>query len=68
VVMAPKAKNVTGFKQSRKGETFGEAKYMGDEYVNEVRLQSQFPIIYRTVMELGLKFIFENPGDCNLTL
>ncbi|KAH0644731.1 hypothetical protein KY284_032615 [Solanum tuberosum] len=45
-----------------------EAKYMGDEFVNEVRLQSQFPDIYQTVNELGLRFIFENLGDCNLTL
>ncbi|KAG5571933.1 hypothetical protein H5410_061699 [Solanum commersonii] len=43
-------------------------KYMGDEIVNKVRLQSQFPIIYQTVIELGLRFIFDNPGDCNLTL
>ncbi|KAH0758007.1 hypothetical protein KY290_021500 [Solanum tuberosum] len=45
-----------------------EAKYIGDEFVNEVRLQSQFPVIYQTVIELGLRFIFDNPGDCNLTL
>ncbi|KAH0761116.1 hypothetical protein KY290_017189 [Solanum tuberosum] len=45
-----------------------EAKYMGDEFVNEVRLQSQFPDIYQTVNDLGLRFIFENLGDCNLTL
>ncbi|KAH0679034.1 hypothetical protein KY284_020119 [Solanum tuberosum] len=45
-----------------------EAKYIGDEFVNEVRLQSQFPDIYQTVNDLGLRFIFENPGDCNLTL
>ncbi|KAH0679319.1 hypothetical protein KY284_020404 [Solanum tuberosum] len=41
---------------------------MGDEFVNEVRLQSQYPDIHRTVDELGLRFIFDNPGDCNLTL
>uniref|UniRef100_M1DJB3 Putative plant transposon protein domain-containing protein n=1 Tax=Solanum tuberosum TaxID=4113 RepID=M1DJB3_SOLTU len=41
---------------------------MGDEFLNKVRLQSQFPIIYRTVMELGLRFVFENSSDCNLTL
>ncbi|KAG5581986.1 hypothetical protein H5410_052613, partial [Solanum commersonii] len=45
-----------------------EAKYMGDEFVNEVRLQSQFPDINRVVHKLGLRFIFDNPGDCNLTL
>uniref|UniRef100_M1D8Y2 Putative plant transposon protein domain-containing protein n=1 Tax=Solanum tuberosum TaxID=4113 RepID=M1D8Y2_SOLTU len=45
-----------------------EAKYMGDEFVNEVRLQSQFPVIYQTVLDLGLSFIFDNPGDCNLML
>ncbi|KAH0709561.1 hypothetical protein KY284_010988 [Solanum tuberosum] len=93
--MAPKAKNVAGSKQSRKGEASGsrnrepvqkfgkkaverygwtwfdcqrEAKYMGDEYVDEVRLQSQFPVIYRIVVELGLRFIFYHPGDCNLSL
>ncbi|KAH0712076.1 hypothetical protein KY289_008035 [Solanum tuberosum] len=82
--MAPKAKNVAGSKRNRKGETFGsssawepiqkfgkkvvqrygwewfacqqEAKYMGNEFVNE------------TVIELGLRFIFDNSGDCNLTL
>uniref|UniRef100_M1DXM9 Putative plant transposon protein domain-containing protein n=1 Tax=Solanum tuberosum TaxID=4113 RepID=M1DXM9_SOLTU len=43
-------------------------KYMGDEYVDEVRLQSQFPGIYRTVVLLGLRFIFNHPGDCNLSL
>ncbi|KAH0737847.1 hypothetical protein KY290_036552 [Solanum tuberosum] len=32
-----------------------EAKYIGDEFVNEVRLQSQFPVIYQTVIELGLR-------------
>ncbi|KAG5612368.1 hypothetical protein H5410_023649, partial [Solanum commersonii] len=41
---------------------------MGEEFVNEVRLQSQFPDIYRIVHELGLRFIFANLGDCNLTL
>uniref|UniRef100_M1D9F4 Putative plant transposon protein domain-containing protein n=1 Tax=Solanum tuberosum TaxID=4113 RepID=M1D9F4_SOLTU len=45
-----------------------EPKYMGDEYVHEVRLNSQFPVIYRTVLELGLRFIFYHPGDCNLSL
>ncbi|KAG5611166.1 hypothetical protein H5410_022447 [Solanum commersonii] len=45
-----------------------EAKYLGDEYVNEVRLQTQFPIIYNTVNALGLRFMFEDQGDCNLTL
>ncbi|KAG5581212.1 hypothetical protein H5410_051839 [Solanum commersonii] len=45
-----------------------EAKYMGEEFMNEVRLQSQFPAIYHTVIQLGLRFIFHNPGDCNLTL
>uniref|UniRef100_M1DJE3 Putative plant transposon protein domain-containing protein n=1 Tax=Solanum tuberosum TaxID=4113 RepID=M1DJE3_SOLTU len=45
-----------------------EAKYLGDEYVNEVRLQTQFPVIYNTINALGLRFMFENPGDCNLTL
>ncbi|KAG5594233.1 hypothetical protein H5410_035465 [Solanum commersonii] len=78
--MAPKATNVAGSKRNRKDEAFGsssgreqfacqqEAKYMGDEFVNEVRLQSQFPAIYQTINELGLRFIFENLGDCNLTL
>ncbi|KAG5580086.1 hypothetical protein H5410_050713 [Solanum commersonii] len=41
---------------------------MGDEFVNEVWLQSQFLDIFQTFNELGLRFIFENPGDCNLTL
>uniref|UniRef100_M1DFB8 Putative plant transposon protein domain-containing protein n=1 Tax=Solanum tuberosum TaxID=4113 RepID=M1DFB8_SOLTU len=41
---------------------------MGDEYVDSVRLQYQFPDIYRTVVELGLRFIFDHPGDCNLSL
>ncbi|KAH0712066.1 hypothetical protein KY289_008025 [Solanum tuberosum] len=45
-----------------------EPKYMGDKYVHEVRLQSQFPIIYRTMVELGLRFIFDHRGDCNLSL
>uniref|UniRef100_M1DNL5 Putative plant transposon protein domain-containing protein n=1 Tax=Solanum tuberosum TaxID=4113 RepID=M1DNL5_SOLTU len=45
-----------------------EPKYMGDEYVDEVRLQSQFPAIYMTIVELELEFIFAHPGDCNLTL
>uniref|UniRef100_M1DRI3 Putative plant transposon protein domain-containing protein n=1 Tax=Solanum tuberosum TaxID=4113 RepID=M1DRI3_SOLTU len=45
-----------------------EAKYMGDEYVDSVRLQCQFPDIYRIVVELGLRFIFYHPGDCNLSL
>uniref|UniRef100_M1E149 Putative plant transposon protein domain-containing protein n=1 Tax=Solanum tuberosum TaxID=4113 RepID=M1E149_SOLTU len=49
-------------------ESQREVKYMGDEFVNEVRLQSQFPNIYRTVHELGLRFIFDNRGDFNLTL
>uniref|UniRef100_M1DTF3 Putative plant transposon protein domain-containing protein n=1 Tax=Solanum tuberosum TaxID=4113 RepID=M1DTF3_SOLTU len=43
-------------------------KYMGDEYVHEVRLLSQFPVIYRTVLELGLRFIFDHLRDCNLPL
>uniref|UniRef100_M1DBM0 Putative plant transposon protein domain-containing protein n=1 Tax=Solanum tuberosum TaxID=4113 RepID=M1DBM0_SOLTU len=41
---------------------------MGDEFMNEVRLQSEFPVIYHTVIGLGLRFIFDNPGDCNLML
>ncbi|KAH0708909.1 hypothetical protein KY290_010426 [Solanum tuberosum] len=45
-----------------------EPKYIGNEYVNEVRLQSQFLVIYRIVLELGLRFIFDHPGDCNLSL
>ncbi|KAG5592452.1 hypothetical protein H5410_042966 [Solanum commersonii] len=45
-----------------------EAKYMGDEYVNEVRLLSLLLDIYRTVNELGLRFIYGNLWDCNLTL
>ncbi|KAH0773550.1 hypothetical protein KY290_010687 [Solanum tuberosum] len=45
-----------------------EPKYMGDEYVDEIRLQTQFSAIYRTVAELGLKFIFDHPSDCNLSL
>lgn len=43
-------------------------KNHGDEYENEVRLQSQFLAIYRIVNELGLRFMFDNPRDCNLTL
>ncbi|KAG5599685.1 hypothetical protein H5410_031055 [Solanum commersonii] len=39
-----------------------EAKYMSDEFVNEVWLQSQFLDIHWTVHELGLRFIFDNPG------
>lgn len=38
------------------------------EYVNEVRLQSQFLEIYHTVNELGLKFTYDNPKYCNFTL
>ncbi|KAG5572955.1 hypothetical protein H5410_062721, partial [Solanum commersonii] len=45
-----------------------EPKHMGDEYVHEVKLQSQFPDIYRTVLDLGLRFIFNHSGDCNLSL
>ncbi|KAG5571889.1 hypothetical protein H5410_061655 [Solanum commersonii] len=45
-----------------------EPKYMRDKYVDEIRLQSQFLAIYRTVVELGLKFIFDHLGDCNLAL
>ncbi|KAG5572909.1 hypothetical protein H5410_062675 [Solanum commersonii] len=45
-----------------------EAKYLGDEYVNEVRLQVEFPIIHEIVCNLGLHYVFENEGDCNLTL
>uniref|UniRef100_M1DCD9 Putative plant transposon protein domain-containing protein n=1 Tax=Solanum tuberosum TaxID=4113 RepID=M1DCD9_SOLTU len=45
-----------------------EAKYIGYEFVNAVRLQLQFRDIYRIIHELGLRFIFDNPGDCNLTL
>ncbi|KAG5590602.1 hypothetical protein H5410_041116 [Solanum commersonii] len=45
-----------------------EPKYMGDEYVDKIRLQTQFLAIYRTVLELGLEFIFYHLGDCNLTL
>ncbi|KAH0655201.1 hypothetical protein KY285_030083 [Solanum tuberosum] len=45
-----------------------EPKYIDDKYVNEVRLQSQFPVIYLTMVELGLRFIFYQPGDCNLSL
>ncbi|KAH0761708.1 hypothetical protein KY290_017781 [Solanum tuberosum] len=41
---------------------------MGDEYVHEVRLQSQFPVIYWTVLELGLRFIFDHSGDYSLSL
>ncbi|KAG5599531.1 hypothetical protein H5410_030901 [Solanum commersonii] len=78
--MAPKAKNVASFKWSRKGEDpverYGwewfecqrKLKYMINEYDYEVRLQSQFPVIYQTVLELGLRFIFDHPGDCNLSL
>ncbi|KAG5582081.1 hypothetical protein H5410_052708, partial [Solanum commersonii] len=43
-------------------------KYMGDEYVDEVRLQSQFLGIYRTVVGLGLRFIFNHLGDYNMSL
>ncbi|KAG5580894.1 hypothetical protein H5410_051521 [Solanum commersonii] len=45
-----------------------EPKYMGDKYVDEVRLQTQILAMYRTVVELGLKFIFDHSNDCNLTL
>ncbi|KAH0649907.1 hypothetical protein KY284_029819 [Solanum tuberosum] len=45
-----------------------EAKYIGDEFVNEVRLQSQFLDIYQIGHELSLRFIFDNSRDCNLTL
>uniref|UniRef100_M1DZ80 Uncharacterized protein n=1 Tax=Solanum tuberosum TaxID=4113 RepID=M1DZ80_SOLTU len=42
-----------------------EAKYMGEKFVNEVRLQSQFPVIYRTMIELGLRSgpVFLEPLD-----
>ena len=36
--------------------------------MHEVRLQFQFPNIYRTMNDLGLRFMFNNPKDCNLTL
>lgn len=45
-----------------------EAKYNGYECVNEVRLQSQFQPIHCIVNELGLRFMFDNPRDCNLTV
>uniref|UniRef100_M1E0K3 Putative plant transposon protein domain-containing protein n=1 Tax=Solanum tuberosum TaxID=4113 RepID=M1E0K3_SOLTU len=45
-----------------------EPKYMGDEYVDEVRLQTQIPAMYRTIVKLGLKFILDHSDDCNLTL
>lgn len=41
---------------------------MGYQYVNEVSLLSQFLAIYRTMNDLGLHFMFDNTGDCNLTL
>jgi hypothetical protein len=49
-------------------ESQKEAKYMGDEYVNEGRLQAEFPRIHEMVYNLGLQFIFEDQGECNLTL
>lgn len=39
---------------------------MGDEYVNDLMLQSKFPKIYRTTNVLVLHFMFYNLGDCNL--
>ncbi|KAG5631166.1 hypothetical protein H5410_002883 [Solanum commersonii] len=49
-------------------ECHKKVKYMGNEFVNEVRLQSQFPVTYQIMIELGLRFTFENSGNCNLTL
>ncbi|KAG5629116.1 hypothetical protein H5410_000833 [Solanum commersonii] len=50
--MAPKAKNVAISKRSRKRKP----KYIGDKFVRE------------TMLDLGLRFIFDHPGDCNLSL
>uniref|UniRef100_M1DNS8 Putative plant transposon protein domain-containing protein n=1 Tax=Solanum tuberosum TaxID=4113 RepID=M1DNS8_SOLTU len=49
-------------------ECQNEEKYLVDEYVNEVRLQAKFLHIHEIVCDLGLRYIFENQGDCNLTL
>lgn len=35
-----------------------EAKYLGDEYVNELRLQFKFPYIYETMCNLGYNTFF----------
>lgn len=41
---------------------------MGDEYINEVRSQYRSLAIYKTMNVLGLCLMFDNPGDCSLTL
>lgn len=39
-------------------EVYREGNYMGEEYVDEVRLKSQFPKMYQTMLYLGLRVIF----------
>lgn len=42
-------------------------KYLGDEFFNEVQIQSEFLLIHDTMCKLWQHFIFRNYGDCNLT-
>ncbi|KAG5576664.1 hypothetical protein H5410_056798, partial [Solanum commersonii] len=45
-----------------------ESKYLGDEYVDEGRLQQEFPNIHAQINALGLPYVFMNQGECNLSL
>ncbi|KAG5572939.1 hypothetical protein H5410_062705 [Solanum commersonii] len=67
--MALKAKNMAGSKRSRKEEASGPLA-VGNQYKNlEKRLcKGMVGNGLHTVNELGLRFIFENLGDYNLTL
>ncbi|KAG5583025.1 hypothetical protein H5410_053652 [Solanum commersonii] len=56
--MAPKAKNVAGSKRSRKGEAFGFGNQEPIQKFGKKEVEQY----------VGLRFIFDHPRDCNLSL
>lgn len=45
-----------------------EVKYAPENWIDEGRLTLEFPTIWDKIWELGLRYIFAEPGECNLTL
>lgn len=41
---------------------------MGDEHVDENRLQAEFPYIHEMIYTLRIQYVLENQSECNLTL